>query len=178
MKVCTSQQGFNISTEMMIQACMHAHVIPCGSHCAWEHVTPTNLFLGCSALLAGPDIADASFKPVAVKSIHYKRLPVSHVVAGQTAALALKKIKRSQVRKGMVLVDEKAHPKATWEFDADIAILTHSTTIQPRYQVRPLNCLHTTLVTTIITGTKVPGERHCSCLHTTLVTMGITQVPC
>lgn len=40
----------------------------------------------------------------------------------------------SQVRKGMVLVDERLHPSASWEFDADIAILTHSTTIQPRYQ--------------------------------------------
>lgn len=39
------------------------------------------------------------------------------------------------MRKGMVLVDERLHPKASWEFDADIAILTHSTTIQPRYQV-------------------------------------------
>lgn len=58
------------------------------------------------------------------------------MVAGQTAALALKKVKRNQVRKGMVLVDERAKPKASWEFDADIAILTHSTTIQPRYQVR------------------------------------------
>lgn len=58
------------------------------------------------------------------------------VVAGQTAALALKKVKRNQVRKGMVLVDERAKPKASWEFDADIAILTHSTTIQPRYQVK------------------------------------------
>ena len=57
------------------------------------------------------------------------------MVAGQTAALALKKVKRNQVRKGMVLVDERAKPKASWEFDADIAILTHSTTIQPRYQV-------------------------------------------
>lgn len=28
---------------------------------------------------------------------HYKRLPVGQVVAGQTAALALKKIKRAQV---------------------------------------------------------------------------------
>ena len=56
-------------------------------------------------------------------------------MAGQTAALALKKVKRNQVRKGMVLVDERAKPKASWEFDADIAILTHSTTIQPRYQV-------------------------------------------
>ena len=34
----------------------------------------------------------------------------------------------------MVLVDERMHPKSSWEFDADIAILTHSTTIQPRYQ--------------------------------------------
>lgn len=56
------------------------------------------------------------------------------VVAGQTAALALKRVKRSMVRKGMVLVAEAAQPRATWEFDADIAILTHATTIQPRYQ--------------------------------------------
>jgi hypothetical protein len=28
---------------------------------------------------------------------HYKRLPVGQVVAGQTAALALKKVKRAQV---------------------------------------------------------------------------------
>jgi GTPase len=46
---------------------------------------------------AGPDIGDGTFKPAAIKSIHYKRLPVSQVVAGQTAALALKKVKRSQV---------------------------------------------------------------------------------
>ena len=33
---------------------------------------------------------------------------------------------------GMVLVDPSLHPKASWEFDADIAILTHSTTIAPK----------------------------------------------
>eukprot|EP01025_Chloroclados_australasicus_P011729 TRINITY_DN1518_c0_g1_i3.p2 TRINITY_DN1518_c0_g1~~TRINITY_DN1518_c0_g1_i3.p2 ORF type:complete len:351 (-),score=33.85 TRINITY_DN1518_c0_g1_i3:149-1201(-) len=87
-----------------------------------------------SVLLLGPDISDGLFKPVSIKSIHYKRLQVQSVVAGQTASLALKKIKKPQVRKGMVLVDEAVHPKAHWEFDADIAILTHSTTIQPRYQ--------------------------------------------
>lgn len=87
-----------------------------------------------SSLLLGPDIGDGSFRPAAIKSIHYKRLPVNQVVAGQTAALALKKVKRNQVRKGMVLVDERLHPRASWEFDADIAVLTHSTTIQPRYQ--------------------------------------------
>jgi len=40
-----------------------------------------------------------------------------------------------QVRKGMVLVDERLKPVASWEFDASISVLTHSTTIQPRYQV-------------------------------------------
>jgi GTPase len=34
----------------------------------------------------------------------------------------------------MVLVDASLHPRASWEFDADIAILTHSTTIAPKYQ--------------------------------------------
>ena len=56
------------------------------------------------------------------------------VVAGQTASLALKRVKRTAVRKGMALVAEALKPLASWEFDADIAILTHSTTIQPRYQ--------------------------------------------
>lgn len=31
-------------------------------------------------------------------------------------------------------MDASLHPKASWEFDADIAILTHATTIKPRYQ--------------------------------------------
>ncbi len=89
-------------------------------------------------------------------------------MAGQTAALALKKVKRGAVRKGMVLVDASLHPKvhtasvhgagtsspsligarpapltrsrggcaaqATYEFSAEVSVLTHSTTIQPRYQ--------------------------------------------
>jgi len=87
-----------------------------------------------STLLLGPDIADSSFKPIAIKSIHYKRMVVDKVVAGQTAALALKRVKRNQVRKGMALVASSFQPEASWEFDADIAILTHSTTIHLKYQ--------------------------------------------
>lgn len=52
----------------------------------------------------------------------------------QTAALALKKVKRDRVRKGMVLAAVALAPAASWEFDAEIAILTHATTIAPRYQ--------------------------------------------
>ncbi len=72
----------------------------------------------------------ASSFPDATHSFCYPQ-----VTAGQTAALALKKVKRSGVRKGMVLADEARAPHASWEFDAEIAILTHSTTIQPKYQV-------------------------------------------
>jgi hypothetical protein len=39
---------------------------------------------------------------------HYKRLPVGQVVAGQTAALALKKVKRAQV--GECLVGGESTP--------------------------------------------------------------------
>lgn len=66
-----------------------------------------------SKLVLGPDIGDGSFKPTAIKSIHYKRMAVSEVVAGQTAALALKRIKKQSVRKGMVLTDVDLHPYAT-----------------------------------------------------------------
>lgn len=36
----------------------------------------------------------------------------------------------------MVLVDASLKAAASWQFDAEIAILTHSTTIAPKYQAR------------------------------------------
>jgi GTPase len=86
-----------------------------------------------STLLLGPDSL-GHFQPVMIKSIHSKRVPVKSVVAGQSAGFALKKIKRSAIRKGMVLVDPKTNPKATWVFEADVAVLYHSTTIHLNYQ--------------------------------------------
>lgn len=43
-------------------------------------------------------------------------------------------VKRDQVRKGMALVHRDLRPASSWEFNADISILTHATTIQLRYQ--------------------------------------------
>lgn len=43
-------------------------------------------------------------------------------------------IKRSSIRKGMVMVSPKLNPQATWEFEAEILVLHHPTTISPRYQ--------------------------------------------
>lgn len=63
----------------------------------------------------------------------------------------------SQVRKGMVLVDERLKPVASWEFDADIAILTHSTTIQPRYQA----VIHCEIIRQAARVVAMDREREC-----------------
>lgn len=84
-------------------------------------------------LLLGPDPL-GHFQPVAIKSIHRKRMPVREVHGGQTASFALKKIRRSDIRKGMVMVSSALNPEACWEFEGEILVLHHPTTISPRYQ--------------------------------------------
>jgi GTPase len=84
-------------------------------------------------LLLGPDPL-GHFQPIPVKSIHRKRMNVRQVRAGQTASFALKKIKRSQIRKGMVMVSPEVNPQACWEFEGEILVLHHPTTISQRYQ--------------------------------------------
>jgi len=56
------------------------------------------------------------------------------VRAGQTASLALKKVKRSSLRKGMVLVHKSMSPVACREFEAEVLVLYHQTTIQKNYE--------------------------------------------
>lgn len=85
------------------------------------------------SLLLGPD-AVGKFRPTLIKSIHRKRLPVQECKASQTASCALKKLKRSELRKGMVLVSEKLNPVASFEFEAEILVLHHPTTISVNYQ--------------------------------------------
>lgn len=59
---------------------------------------------------------------------------VSEVRSGQTASFAMKKkVKRSQIRKGMVLVSPEVNPQACWEFDCEILVLHHPTTISSKY---------------------------------------------
>ncbi|KAM4750758.1 GTP binding protein 1, like isoform 2-T2 [Anableps anableps] len=103
-------------------------------------------------LLLGPDPL-GTFIPIAVKSIHRKRMPVREVHGGQTASFALKKIKRSSIRKGMVMVSPKLMPQATWEFEAEILVLHHPTTISPRYQAM-VHCGSIRQTATILTMNK------------------------
>ncbi|XP_015781083.1 GTP-binding protein 1 [Tetranychus urticae] len=84
-------------------------------------------------LYLGPDSL-GKFTPIAIKSIHRKRMPVKEVRSGQTASFALKKMKRSDTRKGMFLLAPSLNPQAYWEFEGEILVLHHPTTISPRYQ--------------------------------------------
>jgi len=90
-------------------------------------------------LLLGPDPL-GHFQPLSVKSIHRKRLPVNEVKGGQSASFALKKqVKRTAIRKGMVLVSPNVTPKACWEFEGELLVLHHPTTISANYQAM-LHC--------------------------------------
>ncbi|KAI8902279.1 P-loop containing nucleoside triphosphate hydrolase protein [Globomyces pollinis-pini] len=90
------------------------------------------------SLLLGPDSL-GNFVPTIVKSIHRKRVNVPCASAGQGASFALKKVKRASIRKGMVMLGKSLEPKAVMEFDAEILVLYHSTTIKERYQAM-LHC--------------------------------------
>ncbi|KAJ3337170.1 hypothetical protein HDU93_001501 [Gonapodya sp. JEL0774] len=85
-------------------------------------------------LVLGPD-STGHFVPTMVKGIQRKRVNVSYATAGQSCTFALKKIKRSFIRKGMVLLSKtNPPPQASREFEAEVVVLFHSTTIGNKYQ--------------------------------------------
>ncbi|KHO01205.1 GTP-binding protein 1 [Metarhizium album ARSEF 1941] len=72
-------------------------------------------------VLIGPDSL-GQFTPTAIRSIERKRIRVPAAVAGQSASFALKKVKRRDVRKGMVVlpkVEGGPSPKVHREFIAE-----------------------------------------------------------
>ncbi|WVQ98999.1 hypothetical protein IAU59_006131 [Kwoniella sp. CBS 9459] len=86
------------------------------------------------AVLLGPDSV-GQFMPTAVKTIQRKRASVNSGEAGQSVSFALKRIRRNQVRKGMVLIAKtETPPKAVKRFEGMVMVLHHASTIQPKYQ--------------------------------------------
>jgi len=85
-------------------------------------------------ILIGPDSL-GNFIPTNIKTIERKRLPVPVCSAGQSASFALKRVRRRDVRKGMVVLPKTDNPpKSHWQFTAEVLILSHATTIKPKYQ--------------------------------------------
>mmetsp|Transcript_5480 Transcript_5480/g.8095 ORF Transcript_5480/g.8095 Transcript_5480/m.8095 type:complete len:540 (-) Transcript_5480:23-1642(-) len=83
-------------------------------------------------LKIGPD-GNGNFRKVQVKSIQRKRVNVNEASAGHQCCLALKKEKRSNIRKGMVMTGIN-NAFCCWEFEAEVLVLYHSTTIKLNYQ--------------------------------------------
>lgn len=100
-------------------------------------------------LLLGPTDSHGHFIPTVVRGIQRKRINLSVAIAGQAVSLALKKIKRSEIRYGMALISPLAYnppppltdsrSRVCREFTAQVIILYHSTTITPKYQAM-LHC--------------------------------------
>jgi GTPase len=71
------------------------------------------------SILIGPDSL-GQFTPTHIRSIERKRIPVPICSAGQSASFALKKIRRKEVRKGMVVLPKtETPPKVYREFVAE-----------------------------------------------------------
>ncbi|KAJ3413146.1 hypothetical protein HDV05_008484, partial [Chytridiales sp. JEL 0842] len=109
-----------------------------GVGCVVSGTVMTGIVHVGDSLLLGPDTT-GHFTPTIVKSIQRKRVSVPCASAGQSASFALKKVKRSSIRKGMVMVSKSANPQAVLEFEAEVLVLYHSTTIGAKYQAM-LHC--------------------------------------
>ncbi|CAK80307.1 unnamed protein product (macronuclear) [Paramecium tetraurelia] len=89
--------------------------------------------------LLGPD-KGKTFKPVTIKSIHINRVSVESAQVGEFACFALKpskagdKLDRADFRKGMILIDPAVKPEPVIEFEANIHVLHHPTTMSHGYQ--------------------------------------------
>lgn len=96
-------------------------------------------------VLVGPDSL-GQFINTTVRSIERKRIPVPVCSAGQSASFALRRVRRKEVRKGMVVLpkpekstthpnaESSLQPKVHREFVAEVLILSHATTIKTKYQ--------------------------------------------
>ena len=85
-------------------------------------------------VLIGPD-SIGNYLKTQVKSMHCKRVNVDEVSAGSYVCLNVRKIQKSWVKKGMVILSANKIPQTVWMFEAEINILqSHSTTIKVGYE--------------------------------------------
>ena len=84
-------------------------------------------------LLMGP--TEKKYTSIQVRSIHCKRVPMQEVKFGSYVCLGLKKVDRSTIRRGHVIISSSSNKIAATNFTADITVLkSHSTTIKPGYE--------------------------------------------
>ncbi len=112
-----------------------------------------------TSLMLGPD-RNNTFRPVMVKSIHVNRVAIDQAVPGEIACLCIRLISKKdtlsmdEFRKGMVMIDPNLKLELIWEFEAEILILHHATTIREGYQA----VLHCGMIRQSVMIERLPEE--------------------
>jgi len=84
-------------------------------------------------LVLGPDSL-GNFMPITVRNIRTRTGDTDHAQAGQSITIAVRRLARSVVRKGMVIVPADSVVQPCKQFQAEVLVLYHSTTIAPGYE--------------------------------------------
>ena len=126
-----SSKNINTSNEVEFHIDTIFTVPGVGTVVGGQHVSG-HIKIG-DKLLLGPN--NGEYIQTQVRSIHCKRVPLEKVEYGSYVCLGLKKVARSNVRKGNVLISIHSNPICVKDFEAEITVLkAHSTTIRPGYQ--------------------------------------------
>lgn len=84
-------------------------------------------------VMLGPN--NGKYVNTQIRSIHCKRVPMQEVNYGSYICIGLKKIDRTIIRRGNVIISNGSPKIAVYEFDVDITVLkSHSTTIKLGYK--------------------------------------------
>jgi len=86
-----------------------------------------------SSLVIGPDSL-GKFMPLNVRNIRTRTGDTDHAQAGQSVTIAVRRLARNSVRKGMVIVNADTAVTPCKTFQAEVLVLYHSTTIVPGYE--------------------------------------------
>jgi len=86
-----------------------------------------------SSLMIGPDSL-GRFLPLAIKNIRTRTGDAENARAGQSITMSVRRLSRDAVRKGMVIFRADSVVPPCKEFQAEVLVLYHSTTITPGYE--------------------------------------------
>lgn len=85
-------------------------------------------------LALGPMRGGTEPVSVQIRSIHRHRVPSVVAVAGQKATLALRRVAYADLRQGLALTSPTEAPQPTWQFEADVVLFMHQSSVNVRYQ--------------------------------------------
>ncbi len=84
-------------------------------------------------LILGP-FNSGNFIPVNVKTIEMHHYRKESAGVGEVVGISITGVEMDEIRRGMIICHQEYNPQAVREFDAEVAILVHPTTIKDGYE--------------------------------------------